>query len=73
MVQRYRRILLIKRGAIPKNSRLELSALRNLSKNKDLVMLRPDKGNGIDIVSKDDYISKLECHLSDAWKVNLRN
>ena len=49
-------------------SKAELAALRNLSKNKNLVILRPDKGNGIVILNKSDYISKVELLLSDSCK-----
>ena len=46
-------------GQFPLNiSKAELSALKNLSKNRDLVILRPDKGNGVVILNKVDYIQK---------------
>jgi len=48
-----------------------LSALRNLSKNKDLVIVRPDKGNGFVILNKADYIDKVELLLSDTEKFKL--
>ena len=49
-------------------SRAELLALRNLSKNKNIVILRPDKGNGIVILNKIDYINKVETLLLDVSK-----
>ena len=48
--------------------RAELSVLRNLSRNNNVVLLRPYKGNGIVILDKPDYISKVELLLSDASK-----
>ena len=44
------------------------SALRKLSRNKNLVLLRPDKCNGIVILDKPDYISNVELLLSDVSK-----
>ena len=56
-------------NSLPLNvSRAELSALKKLSRNKDLVIVRPDKGNGIVILDKPDYISKVELLLSDVSK-----
>ena len=49
-------------------SRAELSALRNLSKKKDLVIVRPYKGNGVVILNKIDYINKVELLLTDTKK-----
>ena len=49
-------------------SKAELSALKKLSRNKDLVILRPDKGNGVVILNRIDYINKVESLLSDASK-----
>ena len=59
-------------NSLPLNiSGAELSALRNLSKNKDLVIVRPDKGNGVVILNKADYIDKVELLLSDTEKFKL--
>ena len=49
-------------------SKAELSALKKLSKNRDIVILRPDKGNGVVILNKVDYINKVKSLLSDASK-----
>ncbi len=49
-------------------SKAELSALKKLCRNKDLVILRPDKGNGLVILNRVDYIKKVESLLSDASK-----
>ena len=54
-------------------SRAELSALKKLSRNKDLVIVRPDKGNGIVILDKLDYINKVELLLSDTCKFKKLN
>ena len=59
-------------NSLPRNiNRAELSALRNLSKKKDLVIVRPDKGNGVVILNKADYIDKVELLLSDTEKFKL--
>ena len=49
-------------------SKAELSALKKLSKNKNIVILRPDEGNGVVILNRIDYINKVESLLSDASK-----
>ena len=41
-------------------------ALKNLSRNKSIVILRPDKGNGVVILDRVDYNNKVESFLSDA-------
>ena len=44
------------------------AALKKLSRNKNLIILRPDKGNGVVIVNRVDYINKVESLLSNASK-----
>ena len=54
-------------------SKEELTALTNLSKNKDIVIQKSDKGNSVAIVDKD---TKMENLLSDQRKfekVTLKN
>ena len=54
----------------------ELTALTNLSKNKDIVIQKSDKGNSVVIVDKDTYIKRMENLLSDQRKfekVTLKN
>ena len=54
----------------------ELAALTNLSKNKDIVIQKPGKGNSVVIVDKDTYIKRMENLLSDQRKfekVTLKN
>ena len=46
----------------------ELSALHTLRKNKNIVILRPDKGNDVVILNKVDYISKIMNILSETSK-----
>ena len=48
-----------------------MSVLGNLSKDKDLVTVRPEKGNGAVILNKADYIDKGELLLSDSKKLSL--
>ena len=49
-------------------SKAELVALKNLSWNKRIVILRPDKGNGVVILDYVDYINKVESLFLDASK-----
>ena len=42
--------------------------LKNLSKNPDIIITRPDKGKGTVILNKDDYIRKMEDILNDNSK-----
>ena len=39
-----------------------------MSEDKSIVILRPDKGNGIVMMDKVDYVSKIETLLSDDSK-----
>ena len=42
--------------------------LKRLANNKDIVILRPDKGSGTVILNRDDYIKKLFDIISDTLK-----
>ena len=46
----------------------ELTALTNLSKNKDIVIQKSDKSNSVVIDDKDTYIKGIENLLSDQRK-----
>ena len=43
-------------------------ALRDLIKNRDLVLQRADKGNTVVILNKNDYISQFKVILGDSSK-----
>ena len=62
---------------MPQNlSKEELIALQNLSKKKDCIIQKSDKGNSVVIVDRQDYIKKLDDILSDQKefsKVNLKD
>ncbi|CAF3547707.1 unnamed protein product [Adineta steineri] len=47
--------------------------LLNLSKNTSIVITKADKGRGVVIMSRTEYIQKLEQILSDRPKFNLLN
>lgn len=49
-------------------SKDELEALKGLSNIDDLVVLRPDKDNGVVILNKSDYINKMNVILIDNSK-----
>ena len=46
-------------------SKEELAALASLSKSKDIVIQKSDKGNSVVIVDKETYIKRMENLLSD--------
>ena len=46
----------------------EIAALKNLSKNKNLIISKPDKGNGIVLCNREDYVRKMLGILKDATK-----
>ena len=43
-------------------------ALRNLAQDKGLVVTRPDKGNGVVLLNKSDYVEKMMDILNDVTK-----
>ena len=45
-----------------------LRAIRELKNNKSIVITHPDKGNGVVILSKDDYVAKMKPILDDTSK-----
>ena len=54
---------------VPQNlSKEEFTALQNLSKNKDLIIQKSDKGNSVVIVQRQDYLEKMNDILSDQKK-----
>ena len=48
-------------------------ALRELQNNKDIIISRPDKGSGVVIMNKSDYIDKLHSILNDCSKFQKSN
>ena len=44
------------------------STVYGLSKNKDIVCVKYDKGNGICVMDTSDYLSKLDCIVNDEGK-----
>ena len=49
-------------------SKNHITALKNLSRDDTITISRPDKGRGIVILNRDDYISKVQTILSDNSK-----
>ena len=47
------------------------SILRKLGKNQDIYVSRPDKGNGVVIINRSDYLQKMTDLLSDTTKFTL--
>ena len=42
-----------------------LNVLKKLGCNKDLIITKPDKGNGVVLLNKRDYVRKMEHLLQD--------
>ena len=45
-----------------------IATLKHLSEDDSIVIIKPDKGNGIVILNKNDYLSKIETILQDSTK-----
>ena len=45
-----------------------MDAIKELKRNKDLVITRPDKGNGVVILARKDYVEKMKPILDDRTK-----
>ena len=43
----------------------DLKILKNLKKNKNIIISKPDKGRGVVIFNKEDYLNKMDNTLSD--------
>ena len=43
----------------------ERAVLQNLSKDKTIIICKPDKGNGVVVENRDDYIGKMNRILQD--------
>ena len=52
---------------VPRKIRTMMNTLKQLSK-EDLYISRPDKGNGVVILDKDQYIAKMDSIINDANK-----
>ena len=48
-----------------------LQAIKSLRSNKAILITKPDKGSGVVILNKSDYVNKMECILSDISKFKL--
>ena len=46
----------------------EFAALKSLSKNKNLIIQKLDKGNSLAIIGKSNYLEKMQNILSDSCK-----
>ena len=59
----------IEKGAVSNLNKDEISALKILSKNKDLLIQKSDKGNSMVLIDKSDYLDKMCNILSDSKKL----
>ena len=44
------------------------NAIKNLKKRSDVIITKPDKGNGVVLLERSDYVDKMEMILNDASK-----
>ena len=56
------------KGTVSSLNKDEISALKTLSKNNDLIIQKSDKGNSIVLINKSDYIDQMYNILSDSKK-----
>ena len=51
----------------------DLKILENLKKNKNIIICKPDKGRGVVILDKEDYVTKMNTILNDhaTWSIVL--
>ena len=49
----------------------DISALKHLSKNKDLIISKPDKGRGVVLLDKDTYVTKVSELISYRTKFQI--
>ena len=56
------------KGAVSNLNKDEISALKTLSKNKDLLIQKSDKGNSVVLIDNSDYLDKMCNILSDSKK-----
>ena len=49
----------------------DLNILKNLKRDNSIIICKPDKGRGIVIIDKDDYITKMDAILTDPQTFSL--
>ena len=47
-------------------SKEELNSIKELKRNNNIVISRPDKGNGVVILNREDYVKKMNVILTDS-------
>ena len=52
-------------------SPLEMEALLSIREDKSLIICKPDKGNGVMLMNKTDYVQKMNAILSDSKRFRL--
>ena len=56
------------KGTVSSLNKDEIVAMKTLSKNKDLIIQKSDKGNSVVLINKSDYLDKMCNILSDSKK-----
>ena len=49
-------------------NREHMNAIKNLKKRSDVIITKPDKGNGVVLLKRSDYVDKMEVILNDTSK-----
>ena len=47
---------------------MEIAAIKELKRNKEVIISRPDKGNGVVIMNRAEYVDKMNVILADDSK-----
>lgn len=46
----------------------DVQLIKDLARNKDIIISKPDKGQGVVLINRCDYINKIEDILNDKTK-----
>ena len=57
---------------LPPGNKNLINTLKSLSQDTSIVIMKPDKGNGIVILNRDDYVKKTKVILEDHSKLLLK-
>ena len=57
----------------PVFNKSDIDVLKNLSKDENIIITRPDKGRGVDVLNKKEYIHKCKLLLYNTFVFNKVN
>ena len=73
VMQTFTRTILLNRSDFSFLSKEEWKALRDLRNDDTIIITRPDKGNGVAIVNRIDYLNKMKRLISDETDIPQSN